>query len=173
MFTTEMSSLADGTMMSGNQVSRNIMLSNTPGVKYGDLRSVSPKWNTIDRNLVWNGGQRVTTGFVRLGPDLGPPLLAEAFDDALTGKLPMGWGLNAKANPEVKLIVADGCLQADCARGEDFHHSHTVLCGPEIPVKTRGTGCTFYRIRCRVKQLGFKPLPIDQMGLIDDEWRKN
>lgn len=32
----------DGTMMSGDIVRRNIMYSNKPGVKYGDLRNVSP-----------------------------------------------------------------------------------------------------------------------------------
>jgi len=137
----------DGTMMSGNFIQRNIMLSNTPGVKYSDLRNASPKWNTIDRNLAWNGGHPVVTGVNQFGPDKGAPILVETFDSVEAGKTPRGWGFNHRPNPEVKLVAIDGTLQADCAVGQDPANSHTVLRGPDVPVKPGGA----FRVRLRVK----------------------
>jgi len=49
--------------------SDNIMFGDTPGVKYGDIRNATPKWNTIDHNLAWNSGHPIVTGINQVGPD--------------------------------------------------------------------------------------------------------
>ena len=138
----------DGTMMSGNIVRRNIMFSDQPGIKYGDLRHVSPKWNIIDQNLAWANGHSITTGINKVGPDKpGAPLLTETFDTAESGKTPKGWGFNHRPNKDVQLIAAEGALRADCALGEDPKNPKTVFHGPDIPI-TPGAA---YRMRLRVK----------------------
>jgi hypothetical protein len=131
----------DGTIMSGNRIRRNIMLSNSPTALHIDARNATPKWNTIDGNLVWNSGRPINTGIKITGPDKGPPLLSENFDATAPGKVPGGWYRIGKPNPDVKLAVADGILQIDCAaEGSGFR-------GPEIPAKPG----TSYRVRMKVK----------------------
>ena len=138
----------DGTMMSGNVVRRNILFSDQPGIKYGDLRHVSPKWNTIDNNLAWANGHPITTGINKVGPDKpGAPLLTETFDTAEPGKLPKGWGFNHRPNKDVQLVVADGALRADCALGTDPGNPKTVFHGPDIPIKPGAA----YRMRLRIR----------------------
>lgn len=136
----------DGTFMTGDIVLRNIMYSNQPGVKYGDLRNVSPKYNTIDQNLAWNGGHPVVTGINKVGPDKGEPVLVENFDAAEAGKAPKGWGFNHQPKG-VKLVAVDGALQADCGPDTDPKNSHTVFHSPEIPIKPGAA----YRIRMRMR----------------------
>ena len=126
----------DGTMMSGNSFQRNILFSDTPGVKYGDIRHATAKWNTIDHNLAWNGSHPVVTGINKVGPDKpGAPLLSETFDTAEPGKTPKGWGFNHRPNKNVQLVAAEGALRADCALGSDPGNPKTVLHGPAIPIK--------------------------------------
>jgi hypothetical protein len=138
----------DGTMMSGNFVRRNIMFSDQPGIKYGDLRHVSPKWNVIDQNLAWANGHPITTGINKVGPDKpGPPLLTETFETAETGKTPKGWGFNHRPNKNVQLVVANGALRVDCALGTDPGNPKSVFHGPDVPI-TPGAA---YRVRLRVK----------------------
>ncbi len=138
----------DGTMMSGNSFQRNILFSDTPGVKYGDIRHATAKWNTIDHNLAWNGGHPVVTGVNKVGPDKpGTPLLTESFDTAEPGKTPKGWGFNHRPNKDVQLVVADGALRADCALGTDPGNPKTVFHGPDIPIKPGAA----YRMRLRIR----------------------
>ncbi|MDP1587980.1 MAG: right-handed parallel beta-helix repeat-containing protein [Prosthecobacter sp.] len=138
----------DGTMMSGNVVRRNIMFSDQPGIKYGDLRHVSPKWNVIDQNLAWANGHPITTGINKVGPDKpGAPILTETFDNSEPGKTPKGWGFNHRPNKDVLLVVADGALRVDCALGTDPGNPKSVFHGPDIPIKPGAA----YRVRLRVK----------------------
>jgi len=138
----------DGTMMSGNYVRRNIMFSDQPGIKYGDLRHVSPKWNVIDQNLAWANGHAITTGINKVGPDKpGASLLTETFDAAESGKTPKGWGFNHRPNKDVQLVVADGALRVDCALGTDPGNPKSVFHGPDSPIKPGAA----YRMRLRVK----------------------
>lgn len=137
----------DGTMMSGNVFQHNIMFSNTPGVKYGDIRNASPKWNTLDYNLGWNGGHPIVTGINQVGPDKGEPIFTENFDAAESGKTPKGWGFNHRPNKEVQLTAANGALRADCALSNDPKNPKTVFHGPDVPIKSG----TSYRVRLRVK----------------------
>ncbi|HBJ87240.1 MAG TPA: hypothetical protein DDZ88_25975 [Verrucomicrobiales bacterium] len=138
----------DGTMMSGNVVRRNIMFSDQPGIKYGDLRHVSPKWNVIDQNLAWANGHPITTGINKVGPDKpGAPILTETFDNSEPGKTPKGWGFNHRPNKDVQLIATDGALRADCALGTDPGNPKSVFHGPDIPIKPGAA----YRVRLRVK----------------------
>ncbi|MDP3849698.1 MAG: right-handed parallel beta-helix repeat-containing protein, partial [Luteolibacter sp.] len=114
----------DGTMMSGNILRRNIMISNSDAVKYSRMSAATPKWNTIDGNLAWNGSHPVKTG---------------------TGD----WAAWQAAGWDKNSIVADplfGNPEAD-----DFR------------LKAASPAIT---------KLGFKPLPIEKMGLIRDQWRK-
>lgn len=137
----------DGTMMSGDVVRRNIMVGNEPGVKYGDLRNCSPKWNTIDYNLAWNSGHPVVTGVNKVGPDKGEPLMVEHFDSSEGGKLPKGWGFNHRPNKDVQMSVADGALGVDCALSDDPKNPKSVFHGPDLPIKPGGA----YRVRLRVR----------------------
>lgn len=138
----------DGTMMSGNSFQRNIMFGDTPGVKYGDIRNATPKWNTIDHNLAWNGSHPVVTGINKVGPDKpGEPLLNENFDTAEPGKTPKSWGFNHRPNKNVQLVAAEGALRADCALGTEPGNPKTVFHGPDIPIKPGSA----YRMRLRVK----------------------
>ena len=137
----------DGTMASGDIIQRNIMFSNSPDAKYGDLRNVTPKWNTIDKNLVWNGGLPIVTGLNKTGPDQGPALLEEKFTAAKPNETPKGWGFNARPQPTLKLMVVDGALQADCGTSNDPKQNHTTFHGPDIPAKAG----TAYRAHFRIK----------------------
>ncbi len=136
----------DGTMMSGDVVKHNIMYADKAGVKYGDLRNVSPKWNTIDENLAWNAAGPVVTGINKVGPDMGEPLLVENFDKAEPGKTPKGWGFNHHP-AGVKLVAIDGTLRADCGPNTDPKNSHTVFHSPDLPIKPGAA----YRVRLKVK----------------------
>ncbi|MBN8421869.1 MAG: right-handed parallel beta-helix repeat-containing protein [Verrucomicrobia bacterium] len=138
----------DGTMMSGNSFQHNIMFGDTPGVKYGDIRNASPKYNTIDYNLAWNGGHPIVTGINQVGPDkAGAPLVAENFDSTEPGKTPKGWGFNHRPNKDVQLVVADGALRVDCAIGTDPKNPKSVFHGPDVPIKPGAA----YRVKLRVK----------------------
>ena len=138
----------DGTMMSGNVFQRNIVYGDTPGVKYGDIRNATPKWNTIDNNIAWNGGHPIVTGINKVGLDkAGAPLVNETFDTAAAGKMPKGWGFNHRPNKDVQLVVADGALRADCAISDDPKNPKTVFHGPDVPIKPGAA----YRVKLRVK----------------------
>ncbi len=137
----------DGTMMSGDVVQHNIMLGNEPGVKYGDLRNCSPKWNTIDHNLAWNSGHPIITGINKVGDDMGPALMTENFDTAEAGKTPKGWGFNSRPTKDVQCVVKDGALVTDAGTSPDPRNNHTVFHGPDIPMKFGAA----YRVRLRAK----------------------
>ncbi len=137
----------DGTMMSGNSFQHNIMFGDTPGVKYGDIRNATPKWNTIDYNLAWNSGHPIVTGINQVGPDKGAPIITETFDSTEPGKTPKGWGFNHKPNKDVQLVVADGALRVDCALGTDPKNPKSVFHGPDVLVKPGAA----YRVKLRVK----------------------
>ena len=138
----------DGTMMSGDIVRHNIMFSATPGVKYGDLRNVSAKWNTIDYNLAWNDGHPIVTGINQVGPDKGAPLFSDNFDSCEAGKTPKGWGFNHRPNKDVQLVATDGALRVDCAIGEDPKNPKSVFHGPDVAIKPGAA----YRVRLRVRR---------------------
>lgn len=137
----------DGTMMSGDVVKRNITYSNEPGVKYADLRNVSPKWNTIDENLAWNGANPVVTGINKVGPDKGEALASENFDATKNGETPKGWGFNSRPQKTVRCVVQDGALMVDAATSEDPRNNHTVFHGPDIAMKFGAA----YRVRLRAR----------------------
>lgn len=138
----------DGTMMSGNIVARNIMFGDQAGIKYGDLRNVSPRWNTIDRNLAWNNGHPIVTGINKAGPDRGEPIYVESFGSSEPDKTPKGWGFNHKPNAEVKLVTtAEGTLRCDCALGTDPKNVKSVFHGPDLPFRPG----TSLRVRLRIR----------------------
>ncbi len=137
----------DGTFMTGNVVQRNIMFSSEPGVKYGDLRNVTARWNTIDHNLAWANGHPVTTGINKVGPDkAGAPLLNETFESTELGKTPKGWGFNHRPG-KVNLVTTDGFLRCDCLVLKDPKNPKSVFHGPDLPV-TPGAA---YRVKLRIR----------------------
>jgi Right handed beta helix region len=138
---------ADGTMMSGNVVERNIMFSHAPGIKYSDLRSCSAQWNVINHNLAWASGHPVVTGINKVGADKGDALLIETFDGLANGKLPKGWGFNHRAKPTVQLAVMDGVLHADMATSNDPRNAKTVFHGQDVPIRPGAA----YRMKLRIK----------------------
>ncbi|MDB6138968.1 MAG: hypothetical protein JWO94_2040, partial [Verrucomicrobiaceae bacterium] len=137
----------DGTMMSGDVVKHNITYSDEAGVKYADLRNISPKWNTIDENLAWNGGHPVVTGINKMGPDKGGPLVTETFGHLKNGETPKGWGFNSRPNTNVHCEVRDGLLVVDSATSADPKNNHTVFHGPDLAMKPGAA----YRAHLRMK----------------------
>lgn len=138
----------DGTMMSGNVVERNIMFGDRAGIKYGDLRHVSPRWNAIDRNLAWNNGHPVVTGVNKAGPDRGEPFFRESFDSLEPDKTPKGWGFNHKPDAAVQLVAtAEGALRCDCALGADPKNAKSVFHGPDLPFRPGAS----LRVRLRLR----------------------
>lgn len=72
--------LPDGTIMRGNRIARNIFYyPNQPGSRYISENGVNLRHNTIDSNVIWNGG----TAPVRTGKQAFKRTLAD-----LTAKLP-------------------------------------------------------------------------------------
>ena len=159
----------DGTMMSGDIVRRNIMFSGGEPAKYSDLRNASSKWNTIDENLTWNGGQPVRTGITRAGKDLGAPIFQESFANVTPpaeAKIPSGWGFNNRANTSVAVSLSQGALWADCVRSDDPRNSHTTFHGPNLPLSPGKA----YRIRLKVKStLPSSPFAISLAAYKDKE----
>ena len=127
----------DGTVMSGNVLRRNIMLSNNPQTRYPSVSNATAKWNTVDRNLVWNSGHPIVTHcFPPTDVYDAPPVKMsewQAWQD-------QGWDKNS--------IVADP--QFENPAKDDFR----LKAGSPA-----------------IRQLGFQPLPIENMGLIPDKWR--
>ncbi|MBL9114671.1 MAG: right-handed parallel beta-helix repeat-containing protein [Verrucomicrobiaceae bacterium] len=138
----------DGTMMSGNVVSRNIVLCEE-GSLYGDIRHCTPKWNTIDQNLAWAAGMPVRTNVSRVGNDVGPDLLAGAgsLDGQVAGSTPKGWGWNHRPGKVELRMTEDGALTADSAVSDDPKNPHSTFHGPNVGLKPGGA----YRIRARIK----------------------
>jgi len=138
----------DGTMMSGNLVVRNIMFGDQAGIKYGDLRNVSPRWNTIDHNLAWNNGHPIVTGINKAGPDRGEAFFVERFESTGPGNTPKGWGFNHKPNAEVQLVVTEeGALRCDCALGADPKNVKSVFHGPDLAFRPGAS----LRVRVRLR----------------------
>ena len=127
----------DGTMMSGNVLRRNIMISDSPTVRHASISNATPKWNLIDRNLVWNGGHPVNTGCHPPTDVYDAPPVKMSEWQAWQGQ---GWDPNS--------IVADPLFE-NIAKDD-------------------------YRLKAAspaIRLLGFQPLPIDDMGLLQDPWR--
>lgn len=140
---------ADGTMMSGNVVRRNIIVATEADVTYADLRHCSPEWNTIDENIVWNLAGPIRTNISRVGRDIGTDLLAGAgsFDKEKPGATPKGWGWNHRP-PNVNLrLTEDLSLVADSAVSDDPKNPHSTFHGPDFPVRPGAA----YRVRARIK----------------------
>lgn len=140
----------DGTIMSGNIARRNIIAWKDPSVRYADLKSVSPAYNTFDQNLVWNGGHTVETAAIQTGPDTGPELSNHAALIASTpeGAIPRGWGWNHKPRKDLKLSAENGgILRIESATGKDPKNSKVSLHSPGIPIQSGAA----YRTRMMIK----------------------
>ncbi len=140
----------DGTIMSGNIATKNIIAWRDASLPYAELKTVSPEYNTFDRNLVWNGGKEIVTTVVLTGADTGPELMgnAAALAAAAEGKVPKGWGWNHKPRKDLKLQAEpDGVLRAEAATSQDPANSKVSLHSPAMPVKAGAA----YRTRMMVK----------------------
>ena len=127
----------DGTVMSGNVLRRNIFVSGSPKVRYPSVSNATPKWNTIDRNLVWNSGQPIITHCFPPTDVYDAPAVKMSQWQAWQG---LGWDKNSiVAEPQFENISKD-----------------------DYRLKTGSPA---------IRQLGFQPLPIDDMGLVQDRWR--
>jgi hypothetical protein len=137
----------DGTLMSGNMLRRNIMLSGGPEARYADVRHASSKWNTIDGNLAWNTAGSVTVGLDTAGPDKGAPLLAENFDAVAEAGSRAGWNLSVQSTPRASLSMSEGELLVDPSRCDPTREPRVLIDGPGLPLKPGAT----YRLRAKVK----------------------
>ncbi len=140
---------ADGTMISGNFVRRNIIVATEPGVAYADLRYCSPKWNVIDENIAWNSAGSVRTNISRVGKEIGDDLLAGtgSFTGEKPGTIPKGWGWNHRPGAVNLRLSEDLALVADSAVSDDPKNPHSTFHGPSFPVKSGAA----YRVTARVK----------------------
>jgi hypothetical protein len=127
----------DGTVMSGNVLRRNIMFSDNAKTRYPSVSNATPKWNTVDRNLVWNSGHPIVTNCFPPTDVYDAPVVKMSEWQAWQN---LGWDKNS--------MVADP--QFENAAKDDFR------------LKTGSPA---------IRQIGFVPLPIDEMGLVQDKWR--
>ena len=140
----------DNTIMSGNIATKNIIAWKDASIRYADLKTVSPEYNTFDRNLVWNGGKKINTSVTLTGADKGPELMDNAAALAATeaGKVPKGWGWNHKPRKDLKLQAEpENILRVEAATSEDPKNSKVSLHSPAIPVKAGAA----YRVRMKLK----------------------
>jgi len=139
----------DGTMMSGNVFRRNIIAWKNARLRYLDLRNCSPKYNTVEKNLVWNGGDPVLTGINKTGPDKGEELLktAELLKATPAGKTPNGWGWNHRPLPELQITATDGVIEVPGATGPDPKNTKSVIHAPSLPFVPGAA----YRARLKVR----------------------
>lgn len=144
----------DGTMMSGNVITKNIIMWHDASKRYVDYRHVTSAHNVSDFNLVWNGGKPIRTPVSHAGKDTGEDVLAgEGFFKAeLEGKTPKGWGFNSKPQKDTTSIVHDGALVTKASTSTDPKNSHTVIHSPPMPLKSGGA----YRAKLKIK--GSEPL---------------
>jgi len=112
---------AQGRVMSGNIISRNIMAWTNPKAHAMGTREFNPERNTVDRNLYWNNGQPVLTGqkqpangldswasWQALGPDrnsiIADPMFRNAkLDDYCLDEKSPAWALGFKPIPTEKI----------------------------------------------------------------------
>jgi len=140
----------DGTIMSGNIATKNIIAWKDASIRYADLKSVSPEYNTFDRNLIWNGGKPINTSVTLTGADKGPELMNNAVVLAATeaGKVPKGWGWNHKPRKDLKLQAEpENILRVEAATSEDPKNSKVSLHSPSVPVKAGAA----YRVKMKLK----------------------
>ncbi len=140
----------DGTIMSGNIATKNIIAWKDASLRYADLKTVSAEYNTYDRNLVWNGGKEINTSVTLTGADQGPELLGNSavLAAAAEGKVPKGWGWNHKPRKDLKLQAEpDNILRVEAATSDDPKNSKVSLHSPSVPVKAGAA----YRARMKVK----------------------
>src|SRR5690606_31143477 len=119
-------------------------------IRYADLKTVSPEYNTFDRNVVWNGGKAINSAVTLTGPDKGPELMNNAAVLAATetGKVPKGWGWNHKPRKDLKLQAEpENILRVEAATSEDPKNSKVSLHSPSVPVKAG----TAYRAKMKLK----------------------
>lgn len=140
----------DGTIMSGNIATKNIIAWKDASVRYADLKQASPEYNTFDENLVWNGGKEIDTSVILTGKDVGEEMLnaAEAFGAATDGKPPKGWGWNHKPRKDLKLFAdAEKVLHIEAATSEDPKNAKVSVYSPHLPAKAGAA----YRTRMKIK----------------------
>lgn len=104
--------LPDHTIMGGNQVIRNISYYSDPKAGYIRARTFSFEHNQCDSNLVWHGGEKITTGVIRAGKDLSDNLvLNPGFKDGEPGAMPKDWSWQIKpTNTASAVIIEDSSV---------------------------------------------------------------
>jgi parallel beta-helix repeat protein len=139
----------DDTMMSGNVVRRNIVVTDAPGVLYADIRHCKPKWNVIDENLAWSPHGSLRTNVSRVGADIGADLLAGtgSFTNETPGTTPKGWGWNHRPGKVELKLSADGVLVADSAVSDDPKNAHSTFHSPSFPARPGAA----YRVKAKLK----------------------
>jgi hypothetical protein len=140
----------DGTIMSGNIATKNIIAWKDASIRYADLRQATPAYNTFDENLVWNGGKEINTAVLLAGEVIGSELLGTdaLFAATAAGKTPPGWGWNHKPRKDLKLFIdEEKALHVEAATSEDPKNAKVAVHSPSLPVKTGGA----YRAKMKIK----------------------
>jgi parallel beta-helix repeat protein len=147
--------LPDGTIMSGNEFRRNIICYSDPAAKMYGMRNFSLDHNQFDQNLVWHGGQPVTTGLMRVKRVTGPNLVENpGFEAGMAGKLPQPWHWQgrprgAEAAPAAQAAEGKSCLRLTAGEGLDAKGGKqaAAILSNAVPLKPGQA----YRLHARMK----------------------
>lgn len=141
----------DGTIMSGNTFRRNIIAWNHPNRPYIDLRHFSNKYNTVEKNLLWNHHHPIITGLTTVGPNIDPELLqhADLLKKTSPGKAPTGWGWNHKPLPHLQISTNSTLDEViiPIATSNNPKNKKSVVHAPRLPFKPG----TSYRATVKIR----------------------
>ena len=149
--------LADGSIMSGNVFTRNIVAWTNDAAKLVRYGQVSPANNRTDTNLYWHAGLPLKTGERGAGREAGANLAPNpGFEDGVTGQLPKDWTWQIRPKNAAASVVEGGAggkraLRIDAAfdAGKE-RDNYPILVGREL-VLTPGKS---YRLRGKFKSTG-------------------
>lgn len=158
--------LPDGTVMTGNEIKKNIFYyhgkrdaeKSVPS-SYVKYHHVNFDYNVIDYNLIWNQGDPILTGLHAAGEPIQTiPFDNGDFESLETGKMPKGWHWQENPAGEASAKIddstaasgsrsfrLDACYRPEASRGK----TPIVTCGglKFSPGKTYGIKC-----RCRASE---------------------
>ena len=148
--------LPDGTIMSGNVFTRNIVAWRNPDAKMVRFGNVSFDHNLTDSNLYWHAGLPLKTGQTRTGRELSTNFaLNRGFAEGAAGALPEDWSWQVRPQGAQAALVAgtgasgkfalriDGAANTD-AKGKT---QYLNLVSKDVPVEPG----RHYKLRARMK----------------------
>lgn len=135
--------LPDNTIMSGNIITKNIMIYDNPKTEYARFVHFSSQYNTVDKNLIWSGGHPILTGMREIGDSVGKNLVPNIdFKKGRIGGMPEDWGWQTHPSSNSKAGIDESAagqrkrtlrIDADVQR-KNNHDVFPIICSSRIPI---------------------------------------